>query len=89
LAKFLNIVHSIQIAAPSDGLFGDDRTDEAQLGATYPELEWAMQATEQENDVSNYTEREKKVLGIYKKLNASNQHKMNPIPVCVIPTNLK
>ncbi len=89
LAKFLNIVHSIQIAAPSDGLFGDDKTDEAQLGATYSELEWAMQAKEYESDISNYTEREKTVLTIYKKLNTSNQHKMNPIPVCVIPTNLK
>lgn len=48
-----------------------------------------MQAKEYESDISNYTEREKTVLTIYKKLNTSNQHKMNPIPVCVIPTNLK
>lgn len=30
------------LSAPTDGLWGDDRTDEQQLGASYPELEWAM-----------------------------------------------
>jgi NAD+ synthase len=35
-------------ASPTDGLFGDDRTDEDQLGATYNELEWAM--TQDEED---------------------------------------
>jgi NAD+ synthase len=37
----------------------------------------------------NYTEREKEVLQIYKKLNTTNQHKMKPIPVCLIPIEIK
>ena len=43
LGKTLEVPKSIMEAAPSDGLFGDARTDEAQIGASYDELEWAMQ----------------------------------------------
>lgn len=85
LAKFLNIAQSIQQAAPTDGLFGDSRTDEQQLGASYDELEWAM-LNESTKDL---TDRQAEVIAIYKRLNALNQHKMNPIPVCLIPTQLK
>jgi NAD+ synthase len=85
LAEYLNIPTSIQSAAPTDGLFGDSRTDEDQLGASYDELEWAMLFIEENNDDKNLTERETEVLTIYKRLNAINQHKMNPIPVCLIP----
>lgn len=42
LAKKLGIVESIQKTVPTDGLWDEDRTDEQQIGATYPELEWAM-----------------------------------------------
>ena len=42
LADHLEIVSSIQKAKPTDGLWDDDRSDEDQLGATYEELEWAM-----------------------------------------------
>ena len=42
LGKYLDVPKSIIEAAPSDGLFGDARSDEQQIGATYPELEWAM-----------------------------------------------
>jgi len=86
LAKDLNVVQSIQNAKPTDGLWDDDRSDEDQIGATYPELEWAM---EFEGDKSSLTEREIEVLAIYTKLNKANQHKMNPIPICVIPEGLK
>ena len=84
LAKFLKVPESIISAAPTDGLFGDDRTDEQQLGASYVELEWAMIATEKDSDTSNFSEREKEVYKIYKKLNSINSHKMNAIPVCLI-----
>lgn len=84
LAKELNVVESIQIAKPTDGLWGDDRTDEDQLGATYPELEWAMEFNGIE---CNLTEREKEVLDIYRKFNQQNKHKMEPIPVCILPIN--
>ena len=46
LAKELDIIQSIQVAKPTDGLWDDDRSDEDQIGASYPELEWAMEYTE-------------------------------------------
>lgn len=84
LAAYLKVPESILIAQPSDGLFGDEKTDEQQLGASYDELEWAMTEAEKNNSSDNYTARQKEVFEIYKKLHRINQHKMNPIPVCVI-----
>lgn len=89
LGEYLQIPNSIQEAQPTDGLFGDNRTDEEQLGASYEELEWAMLVNELENTDANYSEREKEVLKIYKRLNTSNKHKMEPIPICLIPKELK
>ena len=89
LGKFLKIPTSILEAAPTDGLFGDSRTDEQQLGASYDELEWAMLETEKENTNKNFIGREKLVFETYKKLNKSNSHKMRPIPVCIIPKRLR
>ncbi len=88
LAEFLDIPASIQNAAPTDGLFGNNRTDEDQLGATYAELEWAMNYVE---DKCSYpvTEREQVVLEIYLSRHKANQHKMLPIPVCEIPKEFK
>ncbi|TDW46479.1 NAD+ synthase [Flavobacterium sp. 270] len=89
LGEFLTIPESILTAAPTDGLFGDNRTDEDQLGASYDELEWAMLAAESGNTVADFSGREKSVFEIYKRLNTSNKHKMDPIPVCLIPKLLK
>jgi len=86
LAKELNIIQSIQAAKPTDGLWDDDRSDEDQIGATYPELEWAMTFEGDEDAISN---RKQEVLAIYRKLHKANQHKMMPIPVCVVPESLK
>jgi NAD+ synthase len=86
LGKTLNVIESIQNAAPTDGLWGDQRTDEDQIGAKYSELEWAMQFKGDEDEL---TTRQKEVLSIYRKLNAVNQHKMLPIPVCSIPSELR
>lgn len=86
LAIHLNVVNSIQIAKPTDGLWEDGRSDEDQIGATYPELEWAMDFDGDENALSS---REKEVLTIYRRLNSINKHKMEPIPVCLIPASLK
>jgi NAD+ synthase len=84
LAEYLKVPNSILIAAPTDGLFGDDRSDEDQIGASYDELEWAMELTASEINSNALTERQKIVIEIYKKLNKNNQHKMIPIPVCTI-----
>jgi NAD+ synthase len=84
LGKYLEIPVSIQNASPTDGLFGDDRTDEEQLGASYDELEWAMNHAEKSNETEGLSDREKKVLEIYTRLNTVNKHKMKEIPVCRI-----
>ena len=89
LAKYLKVPHSIQNAQPTDGLFGDSRTDEEQLGASYNELEWAMEQYEFGKNKSDFKDRELEVFLIYSKLHRANLHKMNPIPVCVINEQLK
>lgn len=89
MADFLKIPRSILVALPTDGLFGDDRTDEDQLGASYDELEWAMIEDKKGRIAENFTGREKIVFEIYKKLNTINQHKINEIPVCFVPEELK
>ena len=86
LGKTLGINNDILTAAPTDGLWGDDKTDEEQIGASYTELEWAMAFSGETNSL---TKREKQVLQIYTKLNRTNQHKMNAIPICKIPEMLK
>lgn len=88
LAAHLGIVNSIQNAPPTDGLWDDGRTDEDQLGASYPEIEWAMDAVASNQEVKNMTDREKQVLQLYKNHHKSNRHKMDPIPVCKIPDGL-
>ena len=89
LAAFLGINDDIVKAAPTDGLWGDDRTDEDQIGASYDELEWAMDQIAQGLNTSGYSNREKKVLEIYTKLHKANRHKMEAIPVCEISEDLK
>jgi len=70
-------------AAPTDGLWHDDRTDEDQLGMTYPELELAMTQAETNSGVDNA--QQKKNLKQYREIRTRNLHKMMPIPVCKIP----
>jgi NAD+ synthase len=89
LGAYLGVPSAIQIAAPTDGLFGDSRTDEEQIGASYDELEMAMKQTEQNVLFEDLNGRDKQVFEIYTRLNSCNQHKMNPIPVCVISDSLK
>lgn len=89
IAEVLGINQDIIEAAPTDGLWGDSRTDEDQIGASYPELEWAMKMADQGKASQDFSAREKEVFEIYKKLNTANRHKMIPIPVCEIPDSLK
>ncbi|MEO6302225.1 MAG: NAD(+) synthase [Bacteroidia bacterium] len=88
LAKALGVVTSIQQAKPTDGLFEDGRTDEDQIGASYPELEWMMEYLAKK-DKPELNERQKEVLKIYNNRHNANKHKIDPIPVCIIPQNLK
>jgi NAD+ synthase len=85
VANYLGIHKNIIEAAPTDGLWGDDRTDEDQIGASYDELEWAMNALDKGKIANHFSGREAEVLKIFTRLNTVNKHKMLPIPVCEIP----
>lgn len=90
LGHALGILESILNAAPTDGLWEDNRTDESQIGATYAELEWAMTFTKNRTcPTENLTQREKQVLDIFRDFHTANKHKMAPIPVCPVPDDLK
>lgn len=89
IGEYLQVPESIMKAKPSDGLFGDARSDEDQIGASYPELEWAIQMKAEGKKISDFSDREKTVFEIFTRFNSSNKHKMIPIPVCHIPKNFK
>jgi NAD+ synthase len=78
LARNLGVIEDILTANPTDGLWEDDRTDEQQIGASYEELEWAMEFS---SDETKMTDRQKEVYLIFKKFNYINQHKIRPIPI--------
>lgn len=89
LGRVLGVSDAILNAPPTDGLWGDDRTDEDQIGASYPELEWAMDFVASGGDAEKLAGRKKEVFEIYTRLHRANRHKMVPIPVCEIPPELK
>jgi len=68
LGWHLGVMNEIIDAKPTDGLWDDGRSDEDQIGATYAELEEAM-----ENGTG-------KAVDILYKFNRQNRHKMEPIP---------
>jgi NAD+ synthase len=74
MGKELDILKEIISAPPTDGLWDDGRTDEGQLGFKYQELEDAMK-----NPDSPHRQE-------YEKIRKQNLHKMEPIPVCKIPS---
>jgi len=89
IAEYLGVPESILNAAPADGLFTDDRSDEDQLGASYDELEWAMLESENGQAPDAFSGRQREVFAIFERLNRNNRHKMIPIPVCSIPQHLR
>ena len=74
LGRELKILDDIIKAAPTDGLWDDGRTDEGQLGLSYKEIEEAL-------DNENSKNRDK-----YIQIRKANLHKMEPIPICKIPS---
>ena len=89
IGEYLNVPKSIMNAAPSDGLFGDARSDEDQIGASYPELEWAMKMKEEGKTANDFEGRQKEAFEIFFRYNTSNKQKMIPIPICDIPNNFR
>jgi NAD+ synthase len=91
MGRELGLPQEIIDAPPTDGLWADDRTDEDQLGMTYPELEHAMTLDSADNCVYNpleLTKTEKAQLKRYRDIRRRNMHKMTPIPVCVLRNTL-
>ena len=82
MGRELGLPQEIIDAAPTDGLWTDGRTDEDQLGMTYPELELAMDQDENSDLWDPTSPQEKKNLRRYREIRATNLHKMLPIPVC-------
>jgi NAD+ synthase len=76
MAKAIGVPEYIVNAIPTDGLWEDNRTDENQIGASYDELEWAMNY----DGSHELTHRQNEILAIYNKFNTQNKHKMLPIP---------
>ena len=68
LGEYLEVDERICDAIPTDGLWDDGRCDEDQIGATYEQLEEAM---EYERGIA---------LNILQEYNNKNKHKMEPIP---------
>jgi len=60
-----------------DGLWSDGRSDEDQIGASYEELEWAMEIGQYKTEFSS---KENEVMKIYESWHKKNIHKMRPIP---------
>ena len=75
IGDYLEVPESIMNAAPSDGLFGDARSDEDQIGASYPELEWAMKMKDEGKTADDFTGRQREAFEIFTSYNTRNQHK--------------
>jgi NAD+ synthase len=89
IARHLGIIDGILNAPPTDGLWHDNRSDESQIGASYDELEWAMEFEAVGGDENLLDSRRREILDIYRKFRRINRHKMEPIPVAFIPQELK
>jgi NAD+ synthase len=90
LGAHLGVSADILSAPPTDGLWGDGRTDEDALGATYDELEWAMEREAgRPRQGGPVGIRGEEVRALYRRLHAANRHKMVPIPVCILPDSLR
>jgi NAD+ synthase len=84
LGIHLGVCQEIVEAEPTDGLWDDNRVDETQIGATYEELEWAM-----EYGINKlcYSSKEYKIVETYLGFNKKNKHKMVSIPIFDLKEN--
>lgn len=94
MGRELGLPQEIIDAPPTDGLWADDRTDEDQIGMTYPELERMMaldflkSAKAVDSDMpgsAKLSADDRRKLRRYQELRSRNMHKMLPIPVCKMP----
>ena len=94
MGRELGLPQEIIDAPPTDGLWDDGRTDEDQIGMSYPDLELMMTldflkgAKAVDSDMPGSTKLrldQRQKLKRYQELRARNMHKMRPIPVCKMP----
>lgn len=87
LACAAGVHQAILKAPPTDGLWADGRTDLEQIGASYPELEWAMDLRESQATVNEeaLSVRQREVLRIYDKRHNDSRHKIVEAPQCPLP----
>ena len=87
MGRELGLPQEIIDAPPTDGLWDDGRTDEDQLGMSYPELERAMENDKLESQCVYDSlplpleKTERAQLKKYREIRRRNLHKMQPIPV--------
>ena len=92
MGTFLGVPESILKAAPTDGLWETDRPDEAQIGASYDELEWAMNYCSVHgitnaagiNYPTKVSLRQSEVLKNYITRHIMNRHKMEMPSICTL-----
>jgi NAD+ synthase len=94
MGRELGIMQEIIDAAPTDGLWADGRTDEDQIGMTYPDLERMMaldflkRAAIVDSNMpgsAKLSAEDRRKLKRYQELRNRNSHKMQAIPVCIMP----
>ena len=81
MGRALGILPEIIDAAPTDGLWDDGRTDEDQIGMSYPDLE-RMMTLDDLPQPGNIPPDDGVRLERYRAFRRRNLHKMQPIPVC-------
>lgn len=81
LARHMGVIPEISEAVATDGLHSNGATDETQIGATYDELEWAMQEYDTGKRAHDFTGRATEVMKIYTQRHEANAHKMSMPPV--------
>jgi NAD+ synthase len=96
MAAYLGVDNDIVTAVPTDGLWEDNRSDEAQIGCSYEQLEEALTFCEREEiqtldeyiimknrgTYSTMTPEFDKILQTYLQRHTTSKHKMDMPPVC-------
>lgn len=85
MCRKLDVLPELCEAIPTDGLWADNRSDEDQIGASYEELEWALNYYDKYGNIDlDLSNRQKEVLKKYITRHLNNQHKLQIPPVCLL-----
>jgi NAD+ synthase len=84
VSRELGVLEEVVNAVSTDGLWEDNRSDEQQIGATYEELEWALEFYDSGVSKDSLSKRQVEVLNIYTERHEQSRHKLELPPVCVL-----